>query len=64
MYNHKKTIKNQKNIITVQHFATLHHTSPNRTSLHITSKKPSNHNKMNLTIFNAKLPACYMFRLV
>jgi hypothetical protein len=31
---------------------------------YITSKKTSNPNKMSLTIFNAKLPAFYMFRLV
>ena len=29
--------KNKKNITTLQHFATLHHTSPNYTSLHLST---------------------------
>jgi len=38
MQNILKTIKNnQKNITTLQHFATLHHTSPNYTSLHLST---------------------------
>jgi len=40
VYNHlhnDKKRKNQKYITTLQHFAALHHTSPNYTSLHLST---------------------------
>ena len=36
IHNDKKK-KNQKNITTLQHFVALHHTSPNYTSLHLST---------------------------
>jgi len=37
MQPYTQRLKKQQNATTLQHFATLHHTSPNYTSLHLST---------------------------